>query len=127
VLVLIAAGVWFGIAGWQRSAAPPAARPGDVSTQPQEKQTTPTATPAPVVPEPKPTASPLAPREATAPVQQVDPFKAFVNASKNQQAPGTAGQSPAPAQTTPVQDPFKAVAEESKKRSEAATISPFGR
>ena len=130
VLLVVAGGVLLGVAGWRHGASPPvsqAPEAGKVANPLEEKRGVPgsVAAPATVVPDERPKTPSTPPRSSPASAEQPDPFKAFLNASKNGKVPAAAGQSPPPA--TPAVDPFKAVAEESKKRSEAATKSPFGR
>jgi hypothetical protein len=68
--------------------------------------------------------APASPRPAAAPA---DPFKAFLEASKNKQVPAAPAQPPVAGQPAPPQDPFKSFAEDAKKRQREVTISPFGR
>lgn len=67
---------------------------------------------------------PAAPAPAAPPAAQPDPFAEVIRAQKEGRAPPPP--QPAPPSTQPV-DPFKAFAEEAKKREAAAAKSPFGR
>jgi hypothetical protein len=127
VLLVVAGGVLLGVVGWRHGTSPPVTQgppDGKVANPFEGKQGAPGPVAAPVAVEPD--AQPKTPgRTPPASAEPLDPFKAFLNASKNGKVPAGAAQSPPTA--TPAVDPFKAVAEESKKRSEAATKSPFGR
>jgi hypothetical protein len=130
LVLVIAAAVVIGVVNRQPDTAPqsiPSARPSEKLSKPESQPagSSATAVPAPVTSEPRPaTATPASPRPAAA---QADPFKAFLEASKNRQTPAVADQPPVAGQPVPPQDPFKSVAEDAKKRQQEVTISPFGR